>query len=159
MYIEPHYGTLGVRDPCLGLGVRGLKDRTPGITHLHTAPHIDTVTHTTKYSVTPRGAHAVTHALNHTKSHSGVWQVGAGSQRQLRKRPRSPPLLPLTPLLLPHTVPAPGAAWPGPGNSSASRRLQAPRNPIRHSPRPSQGGGPGAPAPPARSGSSSAPQR
>lgn len=66
MYIEPHYGTLGVRDPAWGWELE--VSRTELLeSHLHTAPHIDTVTHTTKYSVTPRGAHAVTHALNHTK--------------------------------------------------------------------------------------------
>ena len=68
MYIEPHYGTLGVWDPCLGLGVRGLKDRTPGITHLHTAPHTDTVTHTTMYSVTSHGTQAESHTLSITHS-------------------------------------------------------------------------------------------
>lgn len=111
--------------------------------------HTDTRSHTQPCTQPQRVSHRhtrrATHALNHTKSHSGIWRVGAGSGRrlQLRKRPR-PPSLPLTPLL-PHAVPAPGAAWPGLGNSSASRRLQAPRNPIRHSPRPSQGGGPRAP--------------
>lgn len=83
------------------------------------------------------------HTLSHTRSQSHWgWRVGAGSGRQLRKRPRSPPSLPpYPPLLLPRTVPAPGAAWPGPGNSSASRRLQAPRNPIPTQPRAEPGRG------------------
>lgn len=123
--------------------------RRAGLSKSHTCTpflHTDPATHTAMHSVTPSvteaHAHRHAHSQSHKVPHWGL-AVGAGSGRQLRKSPHSSPLsLPLTaPPLLPLAVPAPGAAWPGTGNSSASRRLQAPRNPIPTQPQAEPGRG------------------
>lgn len=139
----------GSQGPLLATGSWKVLPRRAGLSESHIcmpSPHIDTAGHMAMYSVTPRVTEAHMHRHTHSQSHQVPhWglAVGAGSGRQLRKSPHSSPLsLPLTaPPLLPLAVPAPGAAWPGTGNSSASRRLQAPRNPIPTQPQAEPGRG------------------
>lgn len=110
------------------------------------------IAHTQGTAIVQRVSHRHTHSHTRSQSHWG-WRVGAGSGRQLRKRPRSPPSLPLTPPASSHSASARGGLA-GAGNSSASRRLQAPRNPIPTQPRAEPGRG--AQSPPPKSGTSPA---
>lgn len=116
--------------PAWGWELEVPEGRNPPVPTLILNAHTETQSHSHVHRMSHRRTRGATHSLSPTKSHAGVWRIGAGSRRRLRKHPQSSPSLLLATPLLPHAVPAPGAAWPRPGNSSASRRLQAPRNPI-----------------------------
>lgn len=87
------------------------------------------------------------HTLSHTRSQSHWgWRVGAGSGRQLRKRPRSPPSLPpYPPSCFLAQCQRPGRLGRGPGTARPRGGSRRRETRSRHSPGPSQGGGPRAP--------------
>lgn len=110
------------------------------------------IAHTQGTAIVQRVSHRHTHSHTRSQSHWG-WRVGAGSGRQLRKRPRSPPSLPLTPPASSHSASARG------GLAGAREQLGLAEAPGAEKPDPDTARGrarEGGPEPPPKSGTSPA---
>lgn len=140
----------GSQGPLLATGSQKVLPGRAGLSESHIctpSPHIDTARHTAMYSVTPRVTEAHMHRHTHSQSHQVPhWglAVGAGSGRQLRKSPHSSPSRspsPRPPCFLSQCQ-RPGRLGRGPGTARPRGGSRRRETRSRHSPRPSQGGGP-----------------